>query len=85
MNNENWEKYVNCFRSHFENCNFKDELIEVCGGYEDIACVVFFHTQDNAISWMNRKIPALDNKIPSQEIKCGNIMFLKKVIMRIPC
>lgn len=57
----------------------------MCDGYEDIACAVFFHTQGNAISWINMKIPALDNKTPSQEIKCGNIMFLKKAIMRMPC
>lgn len=47
MNNKTWKKYVDCFRETFDNCGFKDELIEVYGGYDDIACAVFFHTQTN--------------------------------------
>ena len=49
MNNEAWNKYVDCFRKNFDSCDFKDELINVCGGYDDVACAVFFHTRSNAI------------------------------------
>jgi hypothetical protein len=47
VNNKTWKKYVDCFRETFDNCEFKDELIEVYGGYDDIACAVFFHAQTN--------------------------------------
>ncbi|TMN95122.1 hypothetical protein [Pseudoalteromonas sp. S558] len=85
MNNEAWNKYVDCFRKNFDSCVFKDELINVCGGYDDVACAVFFHTQSNAIKWMSSKLPALENKIPSQEIGNGNVISVRKVIMRMPC
>ncbi len=80
-----WNQYVCRFRDNFAICDFKDELIELCGGYDDIACAVFFHTQENAIKWMNKRLPALENKIPSQEIDKGNVASVREVILRIPC
>ena len=85
MDNKSWKKYVDCFRETFDNCEFKDELIEVCGGYDDIACAIFFHTRSNAIKWMNSQLPALANKIPRQEIDNGNIISVRKVILRMSC
>tara|TARA_B110001454_G_scaffold15612_1_gene13990 strand:+ start:2308 stop:2565 length:258 start_codon:yes stop_codon:yes gene_type:complete len=85
VDNKTWKKYVDCFREKFDTCEFKNELIEVCGGYDDVACTVFFHTQTNAIKWMNSQLPALESKIPRQEIDNGNIISVRKVILRIPC
>jgi hypothetical protein len=45
VDNKTWKKYVDCFREKFDTCEFKNELINVCGGYDDVACAVFFHTR----------------------------------------
>lgn len=83
--NDDWNTYVDSFKEHFDSCDFKDELISVCGGYDDVACAVFFHTRSSALKWMSSKLPALGNKIPSQQIRDGNVASVREVIMRIPC
>ncbi len=84
MDIEGWNKYVACFKDNYTSCDFKDALLEKCGGNEDIACAIFYHTQSNALKWMDSAIPALENKIPTQEINIGNSDAVRQVIWRFP-
>ncbi|MGF1770637.1 hypothetical protein L4D06_25140 [Enterovibrio makurazakiensis] len=85
MNIEGWNKYVSCLRDNFEGCVFKDELISKCGGNEDIAIAIYYHSRDNALNWMDSTVPALDNKIPSQELSKVFSDSVRQVIWSIPC
>ncbi|SFQ38418.1 MbcA/ParS/Xre antitoxin family protein [Enterovibrio norvegicus] len=85
MNIEGWNKYVSCFRENFEGCTFKSELISKCGGNEDIAIAIYYHSRENALKWMDSPVPALDNKVPSREISNGGSNLVRQVIWRIPC
>ena len=85
MNIEGWNKYVACFKDNFESCTFKDELLKKCGGNEDIAVTIYYHSLDDALSWMDKPIPALENKIPSKEIAAGKTDSVRQVIWRMPC
>jgi len=85
VNIKGWNKYVSCFTDNFERCTFKDELIRKCGGNEDIAITIYYHSLDNALKWMDSKIPALGNKVPSKEISSGHANSVRQVIWRSPC
>ena len=85
MNLEGWNKYVSCFKDNFESCTFKDELLSKCGGNEDIAITIYYHSQGNALKWIDSPIPALGNKIPSKEISVGKANSVRQVIWRFPC
>lgn len=85
MDIEGWNRYVNNFKANFEECKFKEALIRKCGGHKDIACAIYYHSLSNALDWMDRRIPALNNKVPSREIEIGNVNNVRQVIWRMPC
>ena len=85
MNREGWKQYVDCFHDEFKKCDFKAELISACKGHEDIARVVYYHCLDHSINWLYTPVPALDNKIPSEEIEKGNDDSVRKLLWRFPC
>ncbi|RJG36061.1 hypothetical protein D1Z90_20570 [Motilimonas pumila] len=80
----NWDDFAQLCKPCFSDCTFKDELISECGGKEDLAWVVYRHTQDTALEWMRKKVPALGNKTPR---KClgANLNQLKDVLLSFPC
>ena len=81
---QGWERFSNLGKSEFETCDFKKELINLCGGHEDIAWVVYHHCGERSLKWMNSKIPALGKRKPKDCIK-GGVVSLKQVLWSFPC
>lgn len=79
-----WANFAQLCKPEFSNCAFKDELVSFCGGKEDIAWVVYYHMRNQALDWMQKKVPALGNKTPK---KClgAHLNQLKGVLLSFPC
>ncbi|MDO6464451.1 antitoxin Xre/MbcA/ParS toxin-binding domain-containing protein [Pseudoalteromonas carrageenovora] len=67
MDELSWNNFAKLCEFKFSECTFKGELVDRCGGDEKLAAVIFYHTQKNALNWMDKSIPALGNKTP---LKC---------------
>ncbi len=78
-----WDGYVQLCKPGFSSCTFRDELITICDGNEDIAWVVFHHNQEQAINWMQQPIPALKGELPANVVKI-NADKLKNVLLSFP-
>ena len=80
---QGWIKFSSLGEAEFKKCEFKEELIKMCGGNEDIAWVVYHHNGSQSLKWMNSKIPALGNKSPRSMIT-NKLESLKKVLWSFP-
>ncbi len=80
---QGWIKFASLGKAGFETCDFKEALIQKCGGYEDVAWVVYHHNRSQSLKWMNSKIPALGNKAPRAMVT-NKLESLKKVLWSFP-
>jgi len=81
---ENWNNFASLGKDNFESCEFKNELLSICGGHEDIAWVIYHQEHKNSLKWMKRKIPVLKGNTPEMSIK-NNISLLRQVLWSMPC
>ena len=80
-----WYPFAEICKERFSYCQFQEQLIAECGDNEDIAWAAFFHLGNNALSWLNRGIPALGNQMPVELIRKGQSDEVRHVLWRIPC
>jgi len=82
---KNWIKHSNCFSEHWIDSDFQIKLLGYLDNRIDLAQVIFYHHKKNSISWLNSKVPALDNLTP---LDCLNDEILtnrlKVCLMRSP-
>ena len=83
FDSKGWEKFSALCLPGFASCDFREELVAVCGGHEDIASVVYHHLGARSLEWMNRKVPALNNKVPRSRVH-GEATELKQVLWSFP-
>jgi hypothetical protein len=79
-----WKEFAEVCRPEFARCAFQDELIAACGGQEDIAWALFYHTQGSALGWLKAAIPALGNKRPGDLIQRGSGDRVRACLWRMP-
>jgi len=80
-----WYKFAELCRSEFLLCGFQEQLISECFGHEDVAWVVFFHLQEQALNWLQSQVPALENRIPISLIETGSIDEVRRCLWSMPC
>ena len=82
MDESSWVAFAQLCEPKFSECEFKNELLTLCGEDQKLAAVIFYQTQSNALKWMNKSIPALGNRTPSKSI-LSQPNKLKSVLMSI--
>ncbi len=71
-----WNRFVEIFRDDWDQCVFKDEIVNKLNGFVDISIVVCGQLGDQATSWIEKKIPVLDDLTP---IDCTRSKIGEKV------
>jgi hypothetical protein len=80
-----WTDFVRVIGSDWEKCSFKAALIGALDGREDIAKAVYSSVEDQALEWINKPVPALENVSPKDCLKSeGTVKRLKEMLMRMP-
>lgn len=76
---------VNAYRNEWENCDIKEEVLDVCCGDIDISIVVWGTFLSGYKNWMTKNIPALGNSSPEEMLKSeAGIIKLKDFLMCFP-
>ena len=60
LGDDSWKDFVSHFKSVWENCSFKNELLAEIGGAEDLAMVIYGTLQGTAIKWIESEVLALE-------------------------
>ena len=81
-----WEAYLENYKEKWNECEFKNELVNSLNGNNDLAIAIYGKFEDSALKYINENVPILDNITP---IKCLEnstlIKRLKVAVMRTPC
>jgi hypothetical protein len=81
-----WAEYVNTFSDRWPDCPFKEELMAALGGDLGLAKTIYWHLEENAVGWLDARIPALGGKTPRACLRTEKgRRRLKEMIMRLPC
>jgi len=83
MDQSSWINFAKLREQKFNECTFKEQLLSLCGGDEMLAAVVYYQTQENALRWMNKSVPALGGQTPIRSILTQPTK-LKSILMSIP-
>ena len=68
-----------------EKWKHKEELFKLCKNDKLLARAIFYIASENAINYMNSKIPALNNRTPVECVKTkSGLKKLKECILRTP-
>lgn len=85
MNQSQWESYVDVMPDIDSGNPTIKHLISIVGR-EDLVKVIYFHFGTTAIDWLDKSVPALDDKTPKECLQTeAGIEFLKETLMKIPC
>jgi hypothetical protein len=68
MDESSWDTFAQLCETKFNECEFKNELLNLCGEDKKLAAVIYYQSQANALKWIHRSIPALGNKTPLKSI-----------------
>lgn len=80
-----WKSFVGVWRDDWSACTFKEQLLYVLSGKEDLAIVIYGLCGNGSLRWVNENVPALDGITPLQCLL--SIEFLKRLrtcLMRFP-
>lgn len=80
MDESSWVTFAQLCEPKFNECKFKKKLLSQCGENQQLAAVIYYQTQSNALKWMNTNIPALGNMTPLKSIT-SQPNKLKSVLM----
>jgi len=80
-----WYKFAEICQESFSECDFQTQLLSECGGLEDIAWATFYHLGDDALSWLHRKVPSLNNELPFTLIQSGRSDEVREALWGFPC
>ena len=81
-----WEAYLENYKEQWNKCEFKSELINSLNGNNDIAIAIYGKFENGALSYINEKVPILDNITPKECLENSSLLNrLKEAIMRTPC
>lgn len=73
------------YKTEWEKCNFKEELIAAVDGDIAIATVIFGTLGVQSVPWLEKLVPALDGTSPRQCLKSETgIKRLKECLLRMP-
>ena len=61
-----WEAYLENYKEQWNKCEFKSELINSLNGNNDIAIAIYGKFENGALSYINEKVPILDNITPKE-------------------
>ena len=81
----NWQKFAALFVDEWSTCQFQNELVSALDNDQEIAMVIYGSVQQNALQWIDKPIPALNNAAPREcmETEDGR-KRLKTMLMRMP-
>lgn len=85
MKNTQWENYVDAIPDVDASDPVVRKLLALIGDKEFVK-VIYFHFGDTAIGWLDKPVPALGHKTPSESFQSRDgIALLKETLMRMPC
>ena len=79
-----WKNFAEAVKSEFGQCGFQKELIDACGGAEDIAWAVFFHHGASSLEWLEGEIPFLNNARPCDLNRRGRCDRVRDCLWKTP-
>lgn len=84
LGDEAWRSFALICSDDWGKCVFKTELLENLDGREEEAMVIYYRLLDDAIVWLNTKIPALENLTPLECVKNDQLRKrLREVLLRM--
>lgn len=83
MDKSAWNNFAKLCEAKFVECTFKDQLLPLCGNDPKLAAVIYYQTQQNALKWMSKRVPALGNQTPLKSVLTQPTK-LKSVLISMP-
>jgi hypothetical protein len=59
-----FRSFARACRADWRDCDFQKELLEAVGGDRDLAVVMYRQLDDQALKWLDRRVPALSGRKP---------------------
>lgn len=95
MNNDNlenyypgdasWQKFAALFADEWSTCQFQNNLLSALNNDKEIAMVVYGSVWQNAPTWIDEPVPALNILTPRECMKTEEGQKrLKTMLMRMP-
>jgi hypothetical protein len=80
-----WDEYVAAVAVKWPKCDFKEELLASLNDDLGLAITVYAHLREDALAWIDTRIPALDGETPRACLQSEwRRRRLKEMIMRMP-
>jgi hypothetical protein len=59
-----FRSFARACRPYWRECRFQEELVAAVGGDLDLAVVIYHQVGDEALKWLDRRVPALSGAKP---------------------
>ncbi|MFL1467490.1 hypothetical protein [Marinobacter sp. HN1S83] len=85
MNKAQWESYVDVMPDIDSDSPTVKHLLSIIED-EDLVRVIHFHFGTKAINWLDKSVPALNDKTPRGCLQSdAGVEFLRETLMNMPC
>jgi len=85
FNEDNWIKFSSLFENKLDETSERLALLEILESDTRLANVIFAVAGIESLTWINQKIPALDNLTPKECLVNDKLKHrLKECLMRMP-
>lgn len=81
---KNWLEFSESFDNLWTHSDLQETLLMKLNHQIELAKVIYYHTGEKSLDWINKKIPALDNLTPMECLKTEKTTDrLKVCLMRM--